>query len=353
MTPSLICFRPNLNYYRRALRDNETIVMYDPIVKLGVELEVEILNNPTAGKQYASEYKVFGSYPKHQILSSTHKKHGNIVKIVDELCRGKITTNYDNTINDGFEWIGQPMGLKENIQLWDTLLANEGIAPYIHGEDVKESPGQWGTHDVGMHVHVSGDPITPLILGKLMSFINDQKNRSFIEYVAGRTLNRFCETQPNLKPTHAIALYHSDKCTKRSKRGSRIQHFLNGNYDCYTTGGLPCCKSASKLVATKFSRGAMWVLPAADTGEYEMRIFKSAVQPERFNSNLEFCVALIEFCHQVTVKELHFKNFGAWMSDVHQRVNYPSLLKFLRREGYAKGIIPSAPIRVWQHRSVA
>ena len=327
--------------------------MYDPTVKLGVELEVEILNNPNAKETFDSKFKVFGSYPKHQILSSYHKKHGNIVKIVDELCNGKITTHYDNTVNDGFEWIGEPMTLSENILVWDALLSHKGVAPFIHGEDVKESPGQWGTHDVGMHVHVSGDPLSPLTMGKLMKFINDEKNKSFIEFVAGRTLNRFCETQPSRKPTDAIALYHSSKCTKRTKRGSKIQHFLNGHYDCYTSGGLPCCKAAAKLIAAKFTRGAMWVLPTTDTGEYEMRIFKSAVQPERFNSNLEFCVALIEFCHQATLKDLHFKNFGAWMSEIHQRINYPHHLKFLRREGYAKGIIPSSPSKGWRLRSVA
>lgn len=312
---------------------------------MGVELEVEVKNDPEALLPFESKHKIYGSYPKHHLLGFIHKAHGNIVKVVDATCEDKITTHYDNTVNDGFEWIGAPMSMKENKRVWGQLLTHPNVAPFIHGEDVPVTQGQYGIHDVGMHVHVSGDPITPLILGKVFVFINSKTNRPFIEFIAGRKLNQFCETQPLQKINDIARLYHSPECRKRTKRGLKIRQLASGSWDIILhKEGLNsyCCPNGAKAGHKPFLRGAMWVTPGYNTGDYEIRLFKSTVKVERFYSNLEFCVAIVDFCHQVGMGELGFKDFGEWISSLNNRLKYPSLFRFMRMGGYTKGIIPKS-----------
>lgn len=321
--------------------------MFDPTILMGVELEVEVTNDLNELQVFESKHKVYGSYPKHHFLGFTHKKHGSIVKIVDELCDGSITTHYDNTVNDGFEWIGIPMSMKGNKKMWGELLTHPEVAPYIHGDDVKVTKGQYGIHDCGMHVHVSGDPLTPLILGKIFMFVNSKNNKTFIEYIAGRSLNQFCQTQPLQKINTFKYLYHSRNCKKTTKRGKRIVRTSGGGWDITSQSQADltmgyCCNNGLMLGTHPFNRGAMWVTPSYNTGDYEIRFFKSTVQVDRFYANLEFVVALIDFCHQVGMAQLTFKDFGEWVSSLNNRLRYPYLFKFMRTGGYTKGVIPKS-----------
>lgn len=321
--------------------------MFDPTIWMGVELEVEIKNDPDALQQYTSKHRIYGSYPKHQNLGFVHHKHGAIAKVVDELSEDKITSHHDNTVNDGFEWIGASMNMKENKRLWSQLLLHPKVAPYIHGDDVKVTQGQYGIHDCGMHVHVSGDPVTPLILGKEFMFINNKANKPFIEYIAGRELNSFCQTQPLQKINAVTSLYHSANCTKKNQRGRRIKHNAHGGADVVVINSETlksdyCCANGRKAISQPFVRGAMWVIPAFNTGDYEIRLFKSTVKVDRFYANLEFVVASIDFCHQVSMKDLTYKEFGKWISSLGNRIRYPYLFKFMRAEGYTTGVLPKS-----------
>lgn len=317
--------------------------MFNPTIVMGIELEVEIKNDPEPHAEWLSKHNIYGSWPKHHLMGNTHHKHGNIAKAVDQTCEDMITTHYDNTINDGFEFIGEAMNVKDNKKYWKLLLEHKDIAPYIHGDDVKPSQGQYSIHDVGMHVHVSGDPITPLILGKVFMFINAKGNREFMQTIAGRKFNQFCETQPGQKITSVTSLYHSLDCPKRTKRGTKIKYNLNGTWDWLSpSSGTYCCGNSKRLAAALFHRGAMWVSPALNAGDYEVRIFKSTTQVDKFYTNLEFCLSTIDFAHQVGIGQLTVKDFGTWIELSNNRIKYPYLFRFLRTSGYVKGIIPKS-----------
>jgi len=310
-------------------------------LKLGVELEVEILDDPNSLQQHQSQYVIYGSYPKHNNLGHIHHKHGAIIETADKVTDCLIETHYDNTINDGVEWIGKPMSLSENKKVWSKLLGHEKIAGYIHGEDVPTTPGNgYGIHDVGMHVHVSSKLFTPVLMGKLLVFINSKINTSFIEFIAGRKLNKFCSIQATTLKDGEI-LYHSTDCSRTSKRNGRITSDAQGNPDVYNkTTGTPCCVNAHKFYARGFKRGAIWVAPTLGSGDFEIRIFKSTVNLDRFNANLEFVVAITNYCEEAAVNELTYKDFGEWMTKLEHRLKYTSLFKLMRKEGYTEGIIP-------------
>lgn len=312
---------------------------YDPHLKLGVELEVEIQNDPNPFSGHTSIYKIYGSYPKHQLIGTMHVKHGWLVEIADGIT-DKIQTHYDNTVNDGWEWIGRPMTLEENKDEWGELLEDETLSKYIHGDDVKQTPGKgYGIHDCGMHVHVSGDPINKDVMGKLLLFINATRHLDFIELMAGRKLNKFCKTQPGLTAKDGSLLWHSEECSKHGKRIKYVNE--NETWDIFEDrfGGY-CCDNAMAFQKKNFKRGAIWVTPAFGTGDFEIRIFKSTVKVDRFFANLEFVVALIEFLSEIDEKKVTTGEFCGWLERLENRVKYSYLFRFLRKNGWVDGIIP-------------
>jgi hypothetical protein len=315
-------------------------------LQLGVELELEVSNDPSPRTTYESSYTIYGSYPKHTPMGKIHTKHGNIIKAADKASGGKVETHYDNTINDGFEWVGKPMTFEENVEVWSAMLTHSQIAPYIHADDVKETEGNgYGTHDVGMHVHVSGKQITPEVLGKIIVFINKKENLEFIQLIANRKLNRFCETQPTLKVEDGLMYYHSEDCVVVAKRNHKFTYTSEGQWDLVSNTSIGsygyCCKNAQKLAKKPPKRGAVWVTPANKTGDFEVRIFKSTTKVSRFTTNLMFVVALVDFCVETSPSDLLSTSFGSWMGKLENRIKYTDLFKLMRSSGYTGGLIPS------------
>lgn len=324
----------------------QTLQTSIPFLKMGVELEVEVLDDPDKYSTHVSAYTIYGSYPKHESLGREHGKHGKLIARADKLT-SQIKTHYDNTVNDGWEWIGEPLSLDENLTEWGKLLTDDYLKKYIHGDDVKVTPGHgYGIHDCGMHVHVSGDIVNKETLGRLLVFFNRPKNKELLEYVAGRSLNKFCHQTSNMKVELTEFLYHSPNCSQRSKRGRKFYHKYDGSYDTHSVEtGLWCCDNAhvflQMLHTHAWQRGAIWVLPMGGTGDFEIRIFKSTVDIDKFTVNLQFVTAVTEFASQTSNAALAFEDFGDWLSSYDNKLKYSLLFKFLRKKGYTEGIIPS------------
>lgn len=63
----------------------------------------------------------------------------------------------------------------------------------------------------GIHVHVSRDIFTPLMLGRLLVFMNDSQNTSYITSKVGRTANRYCQIKDKGNDPNKIELYSDDR----------------------------------------------------------------------------------------------------------------------------------------------
>lgn len=328
--------------------------MYDPTLIMGVELEVEIEGDPNPEASFVSKNPIFTSGNKALATNYTHTVHGNLVKAIEESCGDEIIVAYDSTLNDGFELIGMPRSIAANKTAWAKLLNNPKIKPYLRGEEVAEGNNARGAfRSAGMHVHLSGDPITPLLLGKMMFFLNATDNKALVTRVAGRTANIFCGTDGTVTVKDALALYHAPGCPKAKTSGRKIKEGGNGypdvqieepTYDRYgVLVGVPrlCCAGAIRRANKRFGRGAFYPTPGRNTGDCEIRIFKSAVNLDRFMVNLEFCQALVDFCQETTLPNLDAKKFTVWMSTLVCRLKYRNLFKYLRADGFATGLIPS------------
>jgi hypothetical protein len=100
-----------------------------------------------------------------------------------------------------------------------------------------------------MHVHIERKGLTPLQLGRMLVFINDDFNRNFMRKVAGRD---------------------SAKWAKKSNK-----KLSDGKYS-----------DAEKYVALSLRKRET----------VELRVFRGTIQPGHILRNVEFCDALVKFC---------------------------------------------------------
>lgn len=325
---------------------------YDNKIVLGVELEVEIEGDPDPTVAFVGKNPVFSSHNKTDATQRNHPRHGNLVKAVEDSCDNEILVAYDATLVDGFEFIGMPRTLAGNRVMWNKLFTNTKVTNYLHADDTALQIIGHAARSAGMHVHMSGDPISPLTMGKMMFFMNSAGNGAFIGTVAGREINHFCRQSHNVKPSHALYLYHSKGCLKKTEN-KKIQYNAAGYPEVYITtettdvfgnrSGVStvCCEGGRRAQQVRFDRGAIWPTPGRNTGECEIRIFKSTLKMERFMTNLEFCVALVDFCQQATLQELTAVKFSTWMNTLTCRLRYRNLFKHLRAGGFCAGLIPT------------
>ncbi len=141
-----------------------------------------------------------------------------------------------------------------------------------------------GTTRCGMHVHINKAALSPLLLGKLLVFLNADHTDELICLIAQRRGNGYCE-----------------KDCKRLNDGGRLWRYASP--DRY-----------ERLNVTRHT--------------CEVRIFRGNLRPERVLKNIEFCHAAVAFCRDASMKEVAspraFKEFL-----LKNRSVYPELVRFL------------------------
>ena len=137
----------------------------------------------------------------------------------------------------------------------------------------------------GIHVHISKKSLTTQKLGQLMAFINNNKNGSFINALAGRAPNNYCVRSAVLgNNTKGVDV--SAKVVKKACKDGDIKKGL----------AFRRIEGASHYDAVNIQ----------NANTVEIRIFKSSTDKHRIFRILEFCESLVKFvrCHgmqQMTV----------------------------------------------------
>jgi hypothetical protein len=144
--------------------------------------------------------------------------------------------------------------------------------------------------NTGMHVHLSRKPLNMLTLGKMTAFLNKESNKTFIENIAGRRLNNYC----NQDTSRTISYPHTND-TSYSPR--------------YNT------------------------LNLQNKATVEIRIFSTPTSYEEFCYKIEFAQALADYCSPCAAnysvyKLLDCSNFISWVSN--NRKQYPYLSNKLK-----------------------
>ena len=181
----------------------------------------------------------------------------------------------DGSLRSGVELVTKPMTLEEHKDWrWaDVLESVQGIAQ-----------SGAGTTRCGMHVHINKAALSPLLLGKLLVFLNADYTDELICLIAQRRGNGYCE-----------------KDCKRLNDGGRLWRYASPDrYERLNVTRRTC----------------------------EVRIFRGNLRPERVLKNIEFCHAAVAFCRDASMKEVTspraFKEFL-----LKNRSIYPELVRFL------------------------
>ena len=95
----------------------------------------------------------------------------------------------------GFEIVSTPWEYEDLITYIDLLPLQEVIVD----------------SSCGVHIHVSRDIFTPLMLGRLLVFINDPDNNDYIISKVGRSANSYCQIKNKGNDPNNVELYSYDR----------------------------------------------------------------------------------------------------------------------------------------------
>ena len=188
----------------------------------------------------------------------------------------------DGSLSNGFEIVTAPGTLNAHKKYWKPF--------FDSGEEAINNLKSWNTDTTGLHIHISKSALSQNNIGKILVFINDEKNDDFITHIAGRSSNQWAKKSP-----------------KKISDGTRT------NTDKYE---------------------------AVNTSHYksiELRIFKGNLSRIGFFRVLEFVDCLVNFVKNTTPRKLYYTDFIKWCELPQNRSSYPYFYGWLTRKAYCKG----------------
>jgi hypothetical protein len=182
----------------------------------------------------------------------------------------------DGSLANGMEIVSRPMSLDLHATKWDKFF------------EIYKDTGLKVARSCGMHVHASRECLTSLQIGKILSFIHNPANNEFLKIIAGR-----CPPKKYSNITKKLGI-------------SDVRRH-NERYDGFN-----------------LRNGAT----------IEFRIFKGVDTKERMLVNVEFCAAMIGFCHPSTtgIQNCNLEGFINFLKDPKNGKRYPHLCKFLKKK---------------------
>lgn len=197
-----------------------------------------------------------------------------------KLIKGHCIMKGDGSIQNGFEIVSCPATLDIHLEHFAKFFENLPKELKI-------------ASNVGMHVHISREPLSQLSQGKISSFMNNKKNAKFIQFIAGRKFNHFCPQDENRSDTYGLS----------------YPMLYSGSSSRYNTLNLNNHKTI------------------------EFRIFSTPLNYKDFASKMQFCQAIADFfkpCQSsLAIKEqLLFSNFMSWVFNNNKF--YPELSATLK-----------------------
>lgn len=183
---------------------------------------------------------------------------------LDSMALGRSYLKSDSSIRgEGFEVVTHPMSLDEQLAYWQAVVHHVG-AELSHNSSC------------GMHVHISRKPLSQLQIGKVLVFLNNPTNDSWIDLVAGRSSNSYCERK----------------------------------------------KKSIEDVGNQSSRYEALNLLNNETIEF--RLFASSNKLEAICSRIEFCHALVIWAKEAALDQLEWSFFMKWLYESTEDL-YPYL----------------------------
>lgn len=221
--------------------------------------------------------------------------HGNRLESgekVKELLGDNIIIKPEH-ITNGFEIVTCPATLKyHTTKLWNGFF--EAATPYVYAGS-----------DCGLHIHFSRDAVDDVVLSKCIVFYHEPNNSKFLTEIAGRLVDTSAKWCRTLKKTYDI----NDPTVA--------------------------------ITETLAARGAIGVSSRLKGSTVEVRIFASTLKREKLLQQLEFVVAVTDFCNNPMLgeKELSHGTFIKWFVAKERKYLYPNLHAYLVYRKYIHEVI--------------
>ena len=206
-------------------------------------------------------------------VNTRDSSHAGVVNGMLNCGEGHVYLKRDGSLSNGFEIVTHPHDLKSHGELWQNWEAPSGMTSHMNGE-------------CGIHVHVSRAALSAYQVGKVLLFINDPKNKAFIETIAQRSTERWARLIP-------------------SKGIKSARHCPESRYEAVNL----CNRST-----------------------IEFRIFRGNTRRERIMKCIEFSHAVCSFVKQESAANLTVNSFVWYVRK--NRKQYANLDGFLVEKGY-------------------
>ena len=216
----------------------------------------------------------------------------DIAESINSMFNGFAICKSDGSLDNGFEIVTGPSSFKYHKTKWEEFFNSRLCQDNLKG---------WNTDTAGLHIHIGRKSLTPLNIGKILVFINDDMNKDFINHIAGRSSEQWAKKSP--------------------KKVSDVLRPTGEKYEAVNTN---------------------------HHATIELRIFRSNIARHGFYRVLEFTDAMVNFVKQTncTTTSLHYSAFTRYVSQPEQRALYPNLLAWLIRKSYVKDMKPSRNVVV-------
>jgi hypothetical protein len=188
----------------------------------------------------------------------------------------------DGSLSNGFEIVTAPSTLNAHKKYWQPF--------FNSGDEAINNLKSWNTDTTGIHIHISKSALSQGNIGKILVFINDEKNEEFINHIAGRNSNQWAKKSP-----------------KKISDGARTD---TDKYEAVNT---------------------------SHRNSIELRIFRGNLSRIGFFRVLEFVDCLVNFVKNTTPKKLYYTDFIKWCELPQNRSGYPYFYGWLTRKSYCKG----------------
>ena len=211
-----------------------------------------------------------------------------------------ILIKHDASLDDGFEMVSGPFSLEEHKLLWPNLLPAAS----------KFGARSWSYSTTGLHVHLSRAFFTPLVLGKLLVFLNSEATREHIVLLAGRKCPDFAAMEKK-KLTDVM---------------SKTRRYCYRN-EVYTYEIDRRCRGTS---TSRYE-----ALNLQNEKTVEIRIFKGTLHVEHVLADIEFCHAVAHWVTDCSIQECeNWSSFWAYV--LAHKKEYTELVQYMSSEKHNK-----------------
>lgn len=177
----------------------------------------------------------------------------------------------------GFELVTAPAGINVHRDRWPKIL-NSQYFKYLRS---------WDTKVCGFHVHINRYSLTIQQIARINFFMNHENNINFLQVVAGRSKGRWSKFIPKT---------------------------IMGSIET----------EKDKYVAFRTNK----------EHTVEFRIFRGTHNPDHIIRNIEFCLALCDFCAPCNSSMLELSNYTKFIEFAYKNGHdYPKFVRWLKTVG--------------------